>query len=97
MTQEEQIREQILKEYARDVRTNSQILKWIIIGLCTVLSLIIVGLVILELHHQSMMMSVANHASDKMVELMSQYEWQTEYEIESTGNELMSGNIHVER
>lgn len=87
----------ILHDYTRDARSYVHLLKIIVICLCIVISLLVVGLVILEINHQNRMMEVANHASDKMVELLSEYDWQVEYEIETTNNDLMSGNVFVEK
>lgn len=91
------VKEEILHEYTKDARSYVHLLKIIVICLCVVISLLICGLVALELNHQNRMMEVANHASDKMVELLSEYDWQVEYEIETTNNELMSGNVIVEK
>jgi len=87
----------ILHDYTKDARSYVHLLKIIVICLCIVISLLVAGLVILELNHQNRMMEVANHASDKMVELLSEYDWQVEYEIETTNNDLMSGNVFVEK
>ena len=94
---EDKLRETIMRDYTKDVRSNVQVLKWIIIGLSVIIALLIIGFTILELNHQNNMAEVAKYASDKMVELLSEYEWQTEYEIETTNNEFFSGNITMER
>lgn len=91
------LKEQILSDYTKDARSYVHLLKIIVICLCIVISLLVAGVVILEINHQNRMTEVANHASDKMVELLSQYEWQVEYEIETTGNEYLSGNVFVEK
>lgn len=91
------IEDRVCRDYAKDVRLYMHNLKWIVAALCIVLVLLIAGLVVLEVNHQNRMMEVANHATDKMVELFGSYDWETEYEIESTGNEMFSGNIHVEK
>lgn len=90
-------KEEILKDYTKDARGYVHLLKIIVICLCIVISLLVVGVVILEVNHQNRMMEVANHASDKMVEMLSQYDWEVEYEIETTGNEYLSGNVFVEK
>lgn len=95
MTQE--TKDRILTDYAKDAKGYVHLLKVIVICLCIVLSLLVAGMVILEINHQNRMMEVANHASDKMVELLSQYDWEVEYEITSTNNDLYSGNIVVEK
>lgn len=94
---EEKLREEIMRDYTKDVRANTQILKWIIMGLCTIIALLIIGFAILEYNHQNKMAEVAKYTSDKMVELLSDYEWETEYEIETTNNEFFSGNITLEK
>ena len=94
---ENNIKEEVLKDYAKDARGYVHLLKIIVICLCVVLSLLVAGIVVLEINHQNRMTEVANHASDKMVELLSQYDWEVEYEIESTGNDYYSGNIIVEK
>lgn len=91
------VKEEILHDYAKDARSYVHLLKIIVICLCFVLSLLVAGMVILEINHQNRMIDLANHASDKMVELLSEYDWQVEYEIETTNNELMSGNVIVEK
>lgn len=93
----ERIENDVLHDYTKDARGYVHLLKIIVICLCIVISLLVVGLVILEINHQNRMMEVANHASDKMVELLSEYDWQVEYEIETTNNDLMSGNVFVEK
>ena len=94
---EHNIEHEVLHDYTKDARSYVHLLKIIVICLCIVISLLVVGVVILEVNHQNRMMEVANHAADKMVELLSQYEWEVEYEIETTGNEYFSGNVFVEK
>ena len=95
------LKEEILSDYTKDARNYVHLLKIVVICLCIVISLLVVGFVtaftILETNHQNRMTEVANHASDKIVELLSEYEWQVEYEIETTGNENLSGNVFVEK
>lgn len=91
------VKEEILHDYAKDARSYVHLLKIIVICLCIVISLLVAGVVILEINHQNRMMEVANHAADKMVEMLSQYDWEVEYEIETTGNEYLSGNVFVEK
>ena len=93
----EETKDRILSDYAKDAKGYVHLLKVIVICLCIVLSLLVAGMVILEINHQNRMMEVANHASDKMVEMLSQYDWEVEYEITSTNNDLYSGNIVVEK
>ena len=93
----EETKDRILTDYAKDAKGYVHLLKVIVICLCIVLSLLVAGMVILEINHQNRMMEVANHASDKMVEMLSQYDWEVEYEITSTNNDLYSGNIVVEK
>ena len=90
-------KQELLKDYTKDVRQYMHTFKVVMICLSIVIALLIAGMVILEVNHQNRMMDVANHASDKMVEMLSQYEWQVEYEIETTGNEYLSGNVFVEK
>ena len=97
MDDSEKVKAKVLEEYTRDVRSYMHTLKTIVLILCSVLVVLIGGLVALEINHQNRMMEVANHASDKIVELLSEYDWEVEYEIETTNNELMSGNVYVER
>lgn|GEM_PF-4804063 len=91
------IRDEILHDYTKDARSYVHLLKIIVICLCIVISLLVVGVVVLEINHQNRMMDVANHASDKMAEILSQYDWEVEYEIETIGNEYFSGNVFVEK
>ena len=94
---EKSVERDVLHDYTKDARSYVHLLKIIVICLCIVISLLVAGVVILEINHQNRMTEVANHASDKMVELLSQYDWQVEYEIETTGNEYLSGNVFVEK
>ena len=95
--EEKHIKDEILKDYTRDARGYVHLLKVIVICLCVVVSMLVAGVVILEINHQNRMTEVANHASDKMVEMLSQYDWEVEYEIETTGNDYFSGNVFVEK
>ena len=90
-------KDEILEDYTKDVRAYMHTLKGIVTALCLVIILFVAGLVALELHNQKMMAEIANHSADKIVELLAEYDWQVEYEIESTGNEYYSGNIMVEK
>lgn len=94
---EKSVEREVLHDYTKDARSYVHLLKIIVICLCFVLSLLVAGMVILEINHQNRMAEVANHASDKMVELLSEYDWQVEYEIETTDNEYLSGNVFVEK
>ena len=91
------VKEDILSDYTKDVRQYMHTFKVVMICLSIVIALLIAGMVVLEVNHQNRMMDVANHASDKMVELLSEYDWEVEYEIETTGNEYFSGNVYVEK
>lgn len=91
------IEENLLHDYTKDARSYVHLLKIIVICLCIVISLLVIGIVILEVNHQNRMMEVANHAADKMVEMLTEYDWQVEYEIETTNNEMLSGNVYVEK
>lgn len=95
--EDKHIKDDILKDYTRDARGYVHLLKVIVICLCVVVSMLVAGVVILEINHQNRMAEVANHASDKMVEMLSQYDWEVEYEIETIGNEYFSGNVFVEK
>lgn len=97
MDEKKETKEEILKDYTKDVRTYMNTLRAAIVALCIVLSLLIVGMVVLQIHNQKMMEEIANHSSDTIVEFLTEYDWEVEYEITSTGNELYSGNVIVER
>ena len=90
-------KDEILEDYTKDVRAYMKTLKGIVTALCLVIVLFIVGIVAVQIHNQQMMRDMANHNSDKIAEIIAQYDWQVEYEIESTGNEYYSGNIMVEK
>jgi len=97
----EETKDRILSDYAKDAKGYVHLLKVIVICLCVVIALLVIGFVtafvILETNHQNRMAEVANHAADKMVEMLSEYDWEVEYEITSTNNDLYSGNIVVEK
>lgn len=97
MDNNEQLQTNITKDYARDTRSHVRFQNILIICLCGVISLLIIGFVITTINNQNKLAEVANHATEKMVELLTEYDWQVEYEIESTNNEFMSGNITVEK
>ena len=98
---ENNVEREILHDYTRDARDYVHLLKVIVICLCIVIVLMVIAFAVvfavLETNHQNKMAEIANHASDKMVELLSEYDWQVEYEIETTNNDLMSGNVFVEK
>lgn len=90
-------KEEILEQYTKDVRAYMSTLKWIVVALCIVLALFVAGMVVLQVHNQKMMKEIANHSADTIVEFLSEYDWEIEYEIETTGNEYYSGNVFVEK
>lgn len=93
----ESVKNEILEQYTHDVRTYMDTLKTVVIALGIVLALLVAGLIILEIHHQNKMTELANYSTDKMIEFLNEYDWEVEYEILSTNNELFSGNVNIER
>ena len=91
------VKNEILEEYTHDVRTYMDTLKSIVIALCIVLFLMVGGLVAITVHHQNKLAETAKYSADKMVELMSKYDWEVDYEITSTDNMYWSGNVTIEQ
>jgi len=91
----EERKDDILEDYTKDVRVYMSTLKSVVTALCVVLILLVIGMVVLQVHNQKMMKEVANHSSDTIVEFLSEYDWEVDYEITSTGNDFYSGNIMV--
>lgn len=90
---DKQIEDEVLRDYTRDVRNYMANLKSIILILCTVLVVVLAGFIAVVINNQRMMKDIANHSADLIVEALTEYEWNTEYEIATTDNELYSGNI----
>jgi len=90
-------KETILEDYTKDVRAYMQNLKGVVISLCVVLLICVITIAVIVVHNQKMMKELADHSADKIVEILSGYEWQTEYEIVSTNNELYYGDINIGR
>ena len=93
----EETKSEILQDYAKDVKTYMEAMKGIVVALCIVLLAFVIGMVVLEVHNQKMMAEISKHASDTITEFLSEYDWEVEYEITSTNNDLFSGNITVEK
>lgn len=106
MDTNDEVKRTVQEDYAHDVRSYMETLKSVVVALCIVLALLVAGLVALTIHnqnkmveetkhHQEAMVEIANHCADKIVELLSEYDWQVEYEIETTDNEFWSGNVII--
>ena len=106
--EDKNIKDDVMRDYTRDVRLYMSMFRLVSILLCIVVSLLIVGFVILSVHHQNKMTEankysaekmaeISKYNADKIVEIMGQYDWQVEYEIETTNNDLYSGNVVVEK
>ena len=91
----------IMREYSRDSHTYVRLLKVLAICLCIIICVGIIAfsaaLVVINTNHQKTTTEIAKHATDMMVEMMTQYDWETDYEILSVDNDHYSGNIHVEK
>lgn len=95
MNDKDSTKDKVLEDYTKDVRAYMQTLKGVVTALCVVIVLFIIGLVAVQINNQKMLRDIANHSADKIVEILSEYDWQTEYEVVSTNNELYYGDINI--
>ena len=102
------LKEEILSEYAGDTRKTNITLKIVLIIVGIVVVILAIGSFILSIHAQKLIAENAKHTqdilaenarytADKMAELLSEYDWEVEYEIETLNNDNFSGNIIMER
>ena len=96
-----ELENRIMRDFSKDARGNVHLLIIVAICLCIIICVGIVSfsaaLVVINTNHQKTTTEIANHAADMMVEMMTQYDWETDYEILSVDNDHYSGNIHVEK
>lgn len=91
------LKEEILEEYAKDTRKENSTLRVVALIAGIIALVMVIGFIVLAIHTQKVIVENANHSADKMAELLSEYDWEVEYEIETLNNDNFSGNIIMER
>ena len=102
------LKEEILKEYAKDTRKENSTLRVVALIAGIIALIMVIGFIVLAVHTQKVIAENSKHTqdilaenarytADKMAELLSEYDWEVEYEIETLNNDNFSGNIIMER
>lgn len=92
-----EVREQVLSEYARDMRTENRSHRTMNLLLVIVVGLLIVGLVLVSLYCMRCMSRLADQANERIAEIMDNLEVYSEVEIETKSNFYGSGNVNIAR
>ena len=89
----EKIKERIAYDYAKDVHQDNRTFKWLLLALTTILALLIVGIVVIVVSNQR-----SNERQTKMfLELMSQYDYETNIDVATDNNMFEAGNVRIQR
>lgn len=99
MTEDEKkkVLEKILTDYTKDTSKENSTLRTLVVIVGIIALIAVAGCIILAIHTQNIIAENAKYTSDKMADLLSEYDWEVEYQIDSTNNKLYSGNIVVGR
>lgn len=97
MTEDEKkkVLEKILTDYTKDTSKENSTLRTLVVIVGIIALIAVAGCIILAIHTQNIIAENAKYTSDKMADLLSEYDWEVEYQIDSTNNKLYSGNIVV--
>ena len=89
------VKDEIMKDYTRDMRYSSRTSNLVILALILALALMVVGTVIIVLSSQRSQERLAKHNAELMINFLSQYDFETEIDVDTHHNFLNAGNVNI--
>ena len=88
---------QLLSDTIKDCHNERKFIKNIAIILCVLISMSVIGSFILGMYNQRLLKEMSNNNTDKMLEFLSNYSFNTNANIDVDDESNNSGNINIEK
>lgn len=88
---------QILSDTIKDCYNERKFIKNIAIILCVLVFMSVIGSFILGMYNQKLLKEMSNNNTEKMLEFLSNYSFNTDANIDVDNESNNSGNINIEK
>lgn len=89
--------DRILYDYTRDKRFESRMSKMIIFALVLLVALMVVAIAVICISNQKTLERMANHNAQLIIDFMSDYDFETSIDVNTSQNMFASGNVNIMR